>query len=276
MIPLGGHVFGKYDDPRELARRHRELGYTAAYAPQTDLKDTARLAAVREAFAAEQVVLAEVGAWCNLLAVEPDRRKANREKVCTGLALADELGARCCVDFLGTLAPDSAYGPHPANLTPATFDLAVETVRSIVDAVKPKRAVFCLEMMQWILPDSVDAYLELLRAVDRKAFGVHLDPVNLVITPRIYYDTGALIRDCFKRLGPWIASCHAKDLVLQGKLALHFDEVRPGLGNLDYPAYVSELRRLPNPPPLMLEHLATAEDYALALAHIRTVEQSLG
>jgi len=275
MIRLGGQVFERVEDPRELARLHRRLGYTAAYAPQVDLRDVSGIAAVRNAFAAEDVVLAEVGAWCNMLAVEPERRKANQERVCNSLALADELGARCCVDYLGTLAPGSDYGPHPANLTPATFDLAVQTVRAVIDAVKPRRASFCLEMMQWVLPDSVAAYLDLLRAVDRPAFGVHMDPVNLVTSPRVYFDTGSLIRDCFRRLGQWIASCHAKDIVLRDALAMHFDEVRPGLGNLDYSAYVSELARLPNSPPLMLEHLSTAEEYALAQQFMRSVEQGL-
>jgi sugar phosphate isomerase/epimerase len=276
MIRLGGPVFERIDDPRELARLHRRLGFTAAYAPRVDLKDTARMAAVRDAFAAEDVILAEVGAWCNLLAVEPERRKANLQRVVNGLALADELGARCCVDYLGTLAPDSDYGPDPANLTPDAFDLGVETVRAVIDAVKPRRARFCLEMMQWILPDSVDAYLDLLRAVDRPAFGVHLDPVNLVTSPRIYFGTGSLIRDCFERLGQWVASCHAKDIVLRGQLAMHFDEVRPGLGNLDYRVYVVELARLPNPPPLMLEHLPSQEEYTQAFRFIRSVEQSVG
>lgn len=275
MIRLGGVVFDKIEDPRELARAHKRLGYTAAYAPDAALEDARRIAAIRDAFAAEDVVIAEVGVWCNMLAVEPERRKTNQERVRHGLALADELGARCCVDYLGTLAPNSDYGPHPSNLTREGFDLAVQTVRSIIDAVKPKRAKFCLEMMQWVLPDSVDAYLDLLKAVDRPAFGVHVDVVNLVTSPRMYFDTGTMIRDCFKRLGKWVASCHAKDILLRSELAMHFDEARPGLGNLDYRAYLTEIARLPHQPPLMIEHLSTQEEYALAYNYIRSVEKTI-
>lgn len=275
MILLGGAVLERLDDPRELARRHRQLGYNAAYCPPIDLNDAAQIAAVRDAFAGEGVVIAEVGAWCNMLAVDPRRRQSNLERVCRGLAQADAVGARCCVDFLGTLDPGSDYGPHPANFAPETFELAVETIRSVIDAVKPRRSTFALEMMQWILPDSVATYLALLKAVDRPAFAVHLDPVNLVVSPRIYFDTGALIRDCFRQLGHKIVSCHAKDIRLRGELALHFDEVRPGLGNLDYRVYLSELARLATPAPLMLEHLKTAEEYALARGHIRSVAGEL-
>ncbi|MCE5325498.1 MAG: sugar phosphate isomerase/epimerase [Planctomycetaceae bacterium] len=276
MIRLGGPVFAAQDDLELLARAHREQGYRAAYCPQADPGDTTRIAEIRRAFAAQDVVIAEVGAWCNMLAPDEQRRRANQENVKRQLTLADEAGALCCVDYLGTLDPGSDYGPHPANLTPETFDLAVETVRSIIDAVKPRRAKFGLEMMQWVLPDSVDAYLDLIKAVDRPAFGVHLDPVNIILTPRMMYDTTSLLRDCFKRLGPWIASCHAKDIVLRGALAMHLDEVPPATGYLDYRTYLSELNRLDNSPPLMLEHLASEEDYRAAAGRLFAIGRELG
>ena len=276
MIHLGGPVFVGQDDPEALAKAHREAGYRAAYCPPAEPGDANRIGAIRRAFAAQDVVIAEVGAWCNMIHPEPGQRKANQDHVRRQLALAEEAGARCCVNFLGTLDAGSAYGPHPANLTAETFDLAVETVRSIIDAVKPRQTRFTLEMMQWVLPDSVDAYLELIRAVDRRAFGVHLDPVNLIVTPRMYYDTTSLLRDCFNRLGPWIASCHAKDITLRDALALHLDEVPPGLGGLDYRTYLAELDRLNGSPPLMLEHLSTPEDYRAAADRLRVIASGLG
>ncbi|MCY2930486.1 MAG: TIM barrel protein [Planctomycetota bacterium] len=276
MIYLGGPVFVEHDDPELLAKAHRQEGYRAAYCPPAEPGDTARIAAIRRAFEVEGVVIAEVGAWCNMIHPDPVQRKTNQDYVRKQLTLAEEVGARCCPNFLGTLDPDSAYGPHPGNLTAATFDLAVETIRSIVDAVKPRRTRFALEMMQWVLPDSVEVYLELIRAVDRPAFGVHLDPVNLILTPRMYYDTASLLRDCFHRLGSWIASCHAKDITLRGALALHLDEVPPGLGNLDYRTYLSELDRLSGSPPLMLEHLSTAEEYRAAAGRLRAIAGGLG
>mgnify|MGYP000123366519 CR=1 FL=1 len=52
----------------------------------------------------------------------------------------------------------------------------ISPTRAIIDAVKPARAKFCYEMMGWAIPDSADRYLKLIKAVDRPAFGVHLDP----------------------------------------------------------------------------------------------------
>ena len=43
---LGGPIFMKSDDPRELAREHRRLGYNAAYCPQAKVTETDRIRAI--------------------------------------------------------------------------------------------------------------------------------------------------------------------------------------------------------------------------------------
>src|SRR5262249_1224800 len=56
-VRLGGPVFLKSDDPAELAREHRRLGYSAAYCPTADLQSPERIRAIEKAFAAENVVI---------------------------------------------------------------------------------------------------------------------------------------------------------------------------------------------------------------------------
>jgi len=231
---------------------------------------------IERAFKKADVVISEVGAWCNLTAVDETKRAKNFKYVCERLALADEIGALCCVDFIGTLDPDSDYGPHPDNLTSVGFDLAVETVRKVINEVRPKRAKFCLEMMQWTLPDCPDSYLELIKAVDDPSFGVHVDPANIIVSPRKYFNNGDLLKECFEKLGKWIVSCHAKDVILRGQLALHIDETRPGTGNMDYRTYLGELDKLPGDVPIMLEHLSSPEEYILARDHLFSVADELG
>ena len=119
-------------------------------------------------------------------------------------------------------------------------------------------------MMQYSVPDSPDGYRELILAIDRPGFGAHFDPVNFVMTPRVYWDTGALIRECFAKLGQWVVSCHAKDVILrQEPTSMHFDEIVPGRGELDYRTFLTELDRVPGGVPLMIEHLSDP-DYAVA------------
>jgi Xylose isomerase-like TIM barrel len=192
-IRLGGPVFLTSDDPGELAREHRRLGYSAGLCPRAKADDSARINAIEKAFAAENVTIAEVGAWTNMLDPDSEKRKANMQYVVERLALADAVGARCCVNIAGTFT--SGRGPHPDDLSQKFFDATVENCRRVVDEVKPKRAKFTIEMMAWCLPDSPDAYLKLLKAADRKSLGVHLDPCNGINSAARYYRNSEFISE---------------------------------------------------------------------------------
>ena len=276
MIRLGGHGLPvRSDDPYAFARAHKAFGYGAAYCPPVRMDNPQRIADIRKAFEMEGIPIAEVGIWRNLVASDEVTRKANRAYAAELLAIADEVGAKCAVTYIGTYLPDSDYAPDPRNFTGAAFDDCVSAARELIDTVKPKRTKLALEMMQYSLPDSVDNYRELIRAIDRPAFAAHVDPVNLVLTLRQYWNTGAIIRECFEKLGRWIVSCHAKDIVLnEYKIGVHLDEIIPGRGVLDYATYLSELDRL-HDVPLMLEHLSDG-DYAVARDHIFAVGDEIG
>jgi sugar phosphate isomerase/epimerase len=260
-VRLGGPSFAKTDDPEGLALAHRKLGYSAAYCPNIPLTDTDRIRAVTSAFAKHDVVIAEVGRWVNLLDPDGAKRKKNLEVVTEGLALAEAVGARCCVDIAGSFNDKVWYGPHRENLSKNFFDAIVENARKIIDAVKPTRTTFSYEMMGWSIPDTPQRYLKLIRAIDRKQFSVHLDPCNIVNSPEKFYRNTDLLNDCFDKLGKWIASCHAKDLRWEVEMNMHFREVIPGQGALDYKTYLQRLAKLPQQPPLMLEHLSKPEEY---------------
>jgi sugar phosphate isomerase/epimerase len=277
-VRLGGPVDAGSKDPEEMALAHRKLGYRAAYCPEIALSDRERIGDVSRAFAKHDVVLAEVGRWCNLLDADPAQRAANLKTVTDGLALAEALGARCCVDIAGSYNAKSWFGPHPKNLSQEFFDASVENARKIIDAVRPSRAKFCFEMMGWALPDSPDAYLAMVKAVDRPAFGVHLDPCNAVNCPQRFYQNTELLNECFDKLGPWIASCHAKDLAWSDpvEMNVHLLEVIPGTGALDYATYLKRVAALPGEVPLMLEHLSGAAEYDKAREHIQTLGRKIG
>jgi len=275
-VRLGGPVFLNSDDPAQLAHEHRRLGYSAAYCPAAQSTDTDRIREIRDAFKAENVVVAEVGAWKNMLEPDAPARKANLAYVTERLALADAVGARCCVDIAGSYNPKYWYGMNPGNLSREFFDATVQNSRQVIDAVKPTRTRFTIEMMPWSLPDGPDSYLELIKAVDRRSFGVHLDVCNVINSPTRFYNNKAVIEECFRKLGPWIASCHAKDLAWIPEYNVHFAEVVPGRGEIDYATYLREISKLPVDAPLMLEHLKTSEEYDEGRAYIRRVASQTG
>ncbi|UCH35995.1 MAG: sugar phosphate isomerase/epimerase [Armatimonadota bacterium] len=272
---LGAPVFEKCDDPEAWVAALKQLAYGGAYCPVgADAGDDVVRA---YAAAAEQagIVIAEVGAWSNPISRDDETRRAALEHCRNQLALADRIGARCCVNIGGSRG-EKWDGPHADDMTDDTFDLIVETTRSIIDAVRPTRTFYTLETMPWMYPDSADCYVRLIEAIDRKQFAVHLDPTNLISSPRRYFNNGAIIRECIAKLGAHIRSCHAKDIIMSDSFMVHLDETRPGLGILDYRVYLAELAQLDPDTPLMIEHLATAEEYTLAAEYIRSVADEIG
>lgn len=275
-VRLGGPVFNASDDPEKLALAHRSLGYRAAYCPNVGINDKERIRDIAAAFAKHDVAIAEVGRWCNLTDPDAAKRAANLSVVTEGLALADAIGARCCVDIAGSYNPTVWFGPHPENLSQRFLDEAVENARKIIDAVKPKRAKFSYEVMGWTLPDCPDAYLKMIKAIDRKGFAVHLDPCNAIQSPNRYYHNTDLLNECFDKLGPWIVSCHAKDLTWDVEMNVHFREVCLGDGTLDYTTYLKRLAALPSDVPLMIEHMKDVAEYDKSRKHLQGLGAKIG
>lgn len=272
---LGAPIFGDASEPEKWAQLVGQHGYRAAYCPVDHKADDATVQAYVEAAQRHDIVIAEVGAWSNPLSSDETTRKEAIVFCQARLDLAERIWARCCVNITGSRGAQWD-GPNPANLTPDTFDIIVATTREIIDAVKPTRTFFTLETMPYLYPDSPQSYLSLLEAIDRPAAAVHLDPVNLINSPERYFNNGDFLRECFALLGSRIRSVHAKDVLMESGLLVHLNEVRPGLGTLDYKTFLHEMDKLDPDTPFMLEHLPNAAEYALAIEYVRQTASEMG
>ena len=271
---LSGPVFEKTSDPDSWVQAVQRVGYEAASLDLPPAVDDATLEAYLTAAKKADILIGEVGAWSNPLDPDAAKARAAVTKCQTQLAWAERIGARCCVNIAGSRDPAVWDGPHPENFRRETFDLIVQTTRTIIDAVRPKRTFYMLETMPWIFPSNPDEYLELIRAIDRPGFAVHLDPVNMITSPKLAYGTGDFIRDCFAKLGPYIKSCHAKDIVLRSHLTVHLDECRPGTGLLDYDTFLREAAKLDPDTIVALEHLPE-DEYPPALQFLRACQKRI-
>jgi sugar phosphate isomerase/epimerase len=266
-VRLGGPLAGDFSDPSQWVMALRKLRYSTAYCPVDTSADNATILAFKQAALDADILISEVGAWGNPLADNAKERFAAIDKCKKSLLLADKIGAACCVNISGSRG-SQWDGPDPRNFTDETFYRIVSLTREIIDEVDPRNACFTLEPMPNMYPDSPDSYLKLIKAINRKKFAVHLDPVNMISSPERYYNNEAFIKECFVKLGPYIKSVHAKDIILQPKLTVHLDEIRPGLGNVNYQALLKEVSRFKGLP-VMMEHLETQEEYSLSAAYIR-------
>jgi sugar phosphate isomerase/epimerase len=272
---FGGPVFG-WSNPEEWVAAHRAKGYRTAYCPVDERADEATIRDYVATARAADIIIAEVGAWVNVLDSDEEKRRQNIEFCKARLQLADQLDARCCVNISGSRGTPWD-GPDALNYAPETLDMVVETVREIVDAVRPTRAKYSLETMPWMIPDSTESALEVLKAVDRPSFGIHYDPINLVSSPKLYFQTGAMVEEFVDKVGPHIVSVHLKDSMIDTKLTVQIREVVVGAGGFDLRGFLSCVhRRLDADMPVLLEHLTEPSEYEVARNHVVGVAADIG
>ncbi len=269
---LGGSCFGDTSSPEKWLGALNRYGYSASYCPVGIDASDSLIAEYKQAARENDIIIAEVGAWSNPISKDYDIREDALEKCKKSLLLADKIGANCCVNISGSRGA-KWDGPCSEDLTPETFDMVVRSVQEILDEVRPSNTFYTLETMPWMYPDSPDSYLELIKAVDRKAFAVHFDVVNLINCPERSFKNKDLIEEFTGKLGNHIKSCHAKDSLLHKTLTVRLDEARPGKGNVDYSTLLRELEKLSPDMTLMIEHLPNEQEFVLAGDYIRTIAE---
>ena len=263
---LGAPVF-RYKDAFEWAEIHVKKGYGAAYWPLANDAPNALVDDYIGEAKAHHLVIAEVGVWNNLMDPDPERRARNFDFAVRQLQLAEHVGARCCVNISGSV---SAVwdGPDPKNLTEETFQKVVEVTQRLIDAAKPVHTAYALEPMPWMYPTDLESTLRLIKAVNRKNFGVHVDMCNMMNSYEKLVNNAALIRAYFEGAGPHIRSVHAKDSVLSTKLTLHIDEAIPGEGVIDYGELLRQCAKL-HDMCILAEHLSTEAQFDRATDYIK-------
>ena len=270
---LGGQVFAASDNLNEWALAAKRAGYGAVTPPFGPEASAELRNEFVEVCARQDLVIAEVGVWNNPLTNDPAARADALEKAKRCLQLAEDLGAACAVNIAGSCG-DRWDGPYAENFSADTFDLIVEQVREVLRAVQPKRTAYTLETMPWVFPDSPETYLELIRAIDDPGFAVHLDIVNMITSPRQYFNNAEFSRHCVETLRPWIRGVHLKDMAIRPDLTVHLEERVPGEGGLDLGAMLEALSTLPEGTPVLLEHMHHEDDYVRATAHVKELASS--
>jgi len=262
----------QHASPAEWAARHKALGLRSVVFPLSHEDGEEAIEAYRQAALDAGLCIAEVGVWRNTLAADPDERKRWITYAIRQLELADELGAKCCVNVVGTPYGPRWDGGYRGNFSEEAWDLAVRMIREVIDAARPRRTHYCIEPMPWMLPGSPDECLQLIERVDRPAFGTHLDVVNMITTPRRYFFNDEFLEECFTKLKGTICSCHLKDIRLREEYTFQLEECACGAGTLDLERYAALADAEDPQMPMIIEHLDTDDAY---LASIRYVQQRL-
>ncbi len=272
---IGGEIKKQYNDPAEWLLQIKELNYSTVHSPVGYEASEEIKKSYIDYAKKNDILIGEVGVWRNPISLNEIEAKRNIEYCKERLALADELKANCCVNITGSRG-EVWDGFYRENYDEDVYTLIVDTTRDIIDSVKPKYTFYTLEPMPWMIPDSPDSYLKLIKDINRKAFGVHLDFTNMINCPIRFLKSDEFIEECFKKLGPYTKSIHAKDVVMEKAYPCVIKEVMPGKGRLEYSKIVRLIDKLGEDIPVFVEHLDTHEEYLEASSFIRKVARMEG
>ena len=263
-----GMNFGlKAKSPEAWAEEMAGYGVKAASLPVDYHTDFHEIEGYKKAAAAYDIVIAEVGAWCNPMARDSREAAAAFEKCVEQLKLADYVGARCACNIAVAAGPVwDAY--YPENYSDDFYKKTVETIQKIIETANPKNTFYAIEPMPWMVPSSPDEYLALIQHVGSDRLAVHLDMINWINSFERYRYQRQFMDEVFEKLHGRIVSCHFKDCILKNDLTFQIKEVPVGEGAFDIDYYVSKVNEEDPELPLMIEHLPTKRAYIKSMRYI--------
>ena len=257
--------------PQDWADKHKSLGLKSVVFPVDCNAGEEKIMAYKKAADDAGLVIAEVGVWRNTLAADPAERAKWIDYAVEQLKMADRIGARCCVNVVGTPYGPRWDGGYRDNFSQEAWDMAVKMIQEIIDRASPVNTKFSIESMPWMIPSGPDEYVRLMKDVNRPQFGAHLDVVNMITSPNRYFFNDRFLDECFEKLGDRICSCHLKDIRLKEEYTFQLQECACGQGSLDILRYIRLASNVRNDMPMIIEHLTTDEEYIESVKWVTTL-----
>jgi len=254
-----------------MAQRTRELGFTGVFT-RFDHDDPfattpAQCHRVRSILADHGLTMVQAIGHRPPL-IHPDeaiRREAVRT-LSAAIRIARELGSLSCHSGPGSLAQigakssdwGGAWDPHGGNWDPICRAQLVKSLKEVAPVAEDAGIVLGMEGHVLVTLNTPEIMRDVLDEVASPAIKCDLDPVNW-LTLETVFRSGNAIDHMVGILGPRIFNAHAKDVVVEKKLAVHIDERPAGQGILDWDRFLPHLEALGPERFLVVEHAAVAD-----------------
>jgi len=272
-----GIFTGYYEYPlEECARRLAEDGFASV---QLDFKfpDIATTTAgitdaacrrIRETFQARGIGFAAVSGYVNLVAPDPERRKAAHARLERILAAAPVLGCPWVVTETGTKHPHDDWAPHPDTAAPGVYAEFRDAAGRMAEAARRHGAVLLIEGAVGNVIDTPAKAAQIFRDVASPAFGMLMDPTNYLDATNLDRQREVIDGLFVPVIEERIYAAHAKDVRRVGadgvRVERHNHTGTPdpaaewpaaGAGEMDYGLYLRLLARRHSGLALILEHI---------------------
>lgn len=271
MIRIGGNLDFEYTPFEKLLTIIDDVNYSTILYPYDDTN--INVDTLKEFVDQHDLIIGEVGVWNNPLSKNPIIREKAILECKRKLKIADILHANCCINISGSRG-EVWDGLHIDNYSQETYDRLVLTIQDIIDSVNPKNTYFALECMPWMTPDSPEQYLKLIKDVNRDRFGVHIDYVNMINSPKRFAFRDTFIKQTFELLNKWIVSVHVKDIKLIDMFPIGLQECEVGTGDINLGDVLEHCSKLENDVVIFVEHLSSIDEYKRSVKYLRDLAES--
>jgi sugar phosphate isomerase/epimerase len=246
-----------------MCKRVRALGFTGIFTrfrandPHTTSRHKAQR--VRDLLEGEGVRMYQAtGYWQNMITPDETLRKEAVRTVQAALQLAGWLGSRGIDTGPGSMNPAGPWYPHPGNWTATARRQLVKTLKECVSAAEEAGVFLSLESHQLVTLQTPEITKEILDEVGSPWVRCDYDSANWITLDTVF-NTATALNHHFDLLGEHIVSCHAKDIWIENKLALHLQDGCPGKGNMDFKTLFRRMEDLSSDYPVIAEGNSTEE-----------------
>lgn len=253
-------------DPRALDDRFckwaADLGITAlgTHLGPTPEDVQPHAAEIRERLAGWGLTIVQATGYNPVMVGDDDAgQERDLNRLTQACKVARLLGSPMVLSGCGSYHPTHGYGAHPRNHTPEARERVVQFLRRAAPRAEDECIVLALECHMLTTLDTPAHIREIVDAVGSPSVRVNFDPVNLLSHVDAVFASGAEMAAMVAELGSryhWTA--HAKDIVIEPRLALHLEETVCGDGLLDWSAYLRCAESLGNadrPAAVLVEHM---------------------
>ncbi|MBM3459767.1 MAG: sugar phosphate isomerase/epimerase, partial [Armatimonadetes bacterium] len=139
----------------------------------------------------------------------------------------------------------------------------VRSLKECAAAAEDHGVYLSLEGHQLVTLESPEVTRDVLDEVGSRWVRSDYDSANW-ITLKTVFDTGSALHHAFDVLGDHIVSCHAKDIWVENRLAVHLQDGCPGKGRMDFETLFRRMEALSSDYPIISEGNSTEELPAVA------------
>lgn len=206
---------------------------------------------VRAALDRQGLAVAGLYGYYNMSASDLELRRKGRERMEFLLTHWKQFGSPHVTTETGRYTTNTDPSKAAKNTSEEGYQELKREVAGLVKLAEKTGAVVNIEVSWTNVIGTIDRAERLCREIASPALKLTLDPANF-FRPQDLPRMKPMLEDMFRRLGPYVAMAHAKDVRAKGD---KLEYPPAGQGQIDYLTFLSLLAQLDRPIDLVLEYL---------------------